>query len=64
MKNEQKTKKRKKQKQPKDVKKQKTQRSNLTYLTGHLAFTSECRYVEFFWKKKKKDYKSARKDLN
>ena len=58
-----KKKKGKKQKQPREVKKQKTQRSNLTYLRGHLAFTSECRDVEFCGRKKK-DYKSARRDLN
>lgn len=37
----------KKQKHPKKVKMQKNGRSKLTYLRGHFAFISECRYVEF-----------------
>lgn len=42
---------------------QKTGRSDLPYPRGHLAFTSESRYVEFCGGKKN-DYKSARRDLN
>lgn len=41
---------------------QKTGRSDLPYLRGHLAFTSESRYVEFCGGKN--DYKSARRGLN